>query len=197
MTGSSRALLALASMLLLAVLAVPLWRIRLVAPQYPEGIGMNIRASTVQGLKDNDLRNINSLNHYIGMKPIEAAKIPELAYMPWIIAAIGAAGFLVAAVGRRRLLYAWLVCFAALGALGMYDMWRWMYEFGHDLDTARAIIVVPGMSYQPPLIGTKQLLNFTASSWPAAGGWLLLASFALGAYAALLSVRQRKLAAST
>jgi len=189
MTRVARVLLALASVLLLGVLVTPLWSIQLVAPQYPEGIGMRIRANSVEGAKENDIRNINSLNHYIGMKPIEPAAIPELRYMPWIVAALGVAGLAVAAVGRRRVLYAWLTSFAVLGALGMYDMWRWMYDYGHNLDTEHAIIVVPGMTYQPPLIGSKQLLNFTATSWPAIGGWLVFAAFALSAYAVVLSFR--------
>ena len=57
----------------------------------------------------------------------------------------------------------------------MYDFWRWEYNYGHDL-SPDAAIKVPGMSYQPPLIGFKQLLNFGAYSIPALGGWLFIAS---------------------
>ena len=76
MTKLSRTLLAVASVMLLGVFAFPLWRINLIAPQYPEGLGMLIRVNTVTGIKPNDLANINGLNHYIGMKPIEADAIP-------------------------------------------------------------------------------------------------------------------------
>ena len=51
---------------------------------------------------------------------------------------------------------------------GLIDFWKWEYDYGHDLDTVNAIIKIPGMSYQPPVIGSRQLLNFTATSWPAA-----------------------------
>lgn len=197
MTKTSRILLALASVLLLGVLVTPLWSINLIAPQYPEGIGMRIHANSVEGMKENDIQNINSLNHYIGMKPIVPTAIPELRYMPWIVAALAGTGLLVAALGRRRLLYGWLVTFGAAGALGLYDFWRWMYDYGHNLDMEHAIIVVPGMSYQPPLIGSKQLLNFTATSWPALGGWLVAVAFALGAYAAFLSLRSARRTVAT
>lgn len=189
MTKTARILLALASVLLLGGLVTPLWSINLIAPQYPEGLGMRIHANSVEGMKENDLQNINALNHYIGMKAIEPAAIPELRYMPWVVAALGGAGLVVAVLGRRRPLYVWLASFAVLGALGMFDMWRWMYDYGHNLDMEHAIIIVPGMSYQPPLIGTKQLLNFTASSWPAIGGWLVFVAFALGAWTVFLSIR--------
>jgi hypothetical protein len=170
----------------------PLWNIHLLAPQYPEGIGMRIRAHRIEGAKEHDIENINGLNHYIGMKRIEPAAIPELRYMPWIIAGLAVAGVLTSLVGHRRVLYAWLAAFGMLGALGLYDFWRWMYDYGHNLDMEHAIIIVPGMTYQPPLIGSKQLLNFTATSWPAVGGWFAAIAFTLGAVAVLLSFRARR-----
>jgi copper chaperone NosL len=55
------------------------------------------------------------------------------------------------------------------------DFYRWNYEYGHNLDP-NAAIVVPGMAYQPPLIGYKQLLNFGAYSIPDISGWMLIAA---------------------
>ena len=178
----ARAMTAGAALLLLLVFAFPLWRIDLLAPQYPEGIGMLIRIDDVQGVKPQDLHNINGLNHYIGMKEIHAESIPELRWMPWIVGALVVSGLLVAAWGRRRALVAWLAAFATLGVAGLADFWRWSYDYGHDL-APDAIIKVPGMSYQPPILGTKQLLNFTASSWPDIGGIAAGLSFALAAFA--------------
>jgi copper chaperone NosL len=190
MSRFSRVLLAIASVLMLGAFLFPLWRIDLVAPQYPEGLGMLIRVNTVSGIKPNDLANINGLNHYIGMKPIEPAAIPELRMMPWIVAGLAAFGLLGAALGARRLLYGWLGGFITLAAAGLIDFWRWEYDYGHNIDFEHAIIKVPGMTYQPPLIGTKQLLNFTASSWPALGAVCLGVAFALG-ITALVVARRR------
>ena len=183
MTRLSRVLLAVASVLLLGVFVLPLWRIELVAPQYPEGLGMLIRVNTVTGIKPNDLANINGLNHYIGMKAIEPDAIPELRVMPWVVAGLSALGLVAAAIGRRRLVAVWLAAFVALAIVGLIDFWRWEYDYGHNIDVEHAIIKVPGMSYQPPLIGTKQLLNFTAKSWPAGGAVCLGVGFLLGAAA--------------
>jgi copper chaperone NosL len=182
----SRVLLALASGLLLLALALPLWRIELVAPQYPEGLGMRIHARTVVGATEHDLENINELNHYIGMKAIEPEEIPELQIIPWLIAGLAAFGAIGAVAGRKGITCAWLVAFIALGAVGMWDFWHWEYTYGHDLDLAHAIIKIPGMTYQPPLIGSKQLLNFTASSWPSSGALCIGAAFALGVISLLL-----------
>jgi copper chaperone NosL len=185
----ARGLTLVGALLLGAMYIAPLWSIRLLAPQYPEGLGMLIRLNAIDGVKENDLRNINSLNHYIGMRPIEASAIPELRYMPWIVAGLIVTGVLVALLGRRRLLAVWVTSFAALGVAGLYDFWRWGYDYGHNLD-AEAIIMVPGMTYQPPLIGTKQLLNFTATSWPHVGGVLAGIAFLLALTALVLEVRR-------
>ena len=55
----------------------------------------------------------------------------------------------------------------------MVDFWRWEYAYGHELNPD-APIQVPGMAYQPPLIGYKQLLNFGAFSIPDIGGFLFI-----------------------
>jgi nitrous oxidase accessory protein len=191
MSRASRLLTVVAVLLLGALYVTPLWRIRLVAPQYPEGLGMLIRLDTIAGMKENDLHSINALNHYIGMRPIEASAIPELRYMPVIVAGLMITGALVALACRRRLLAAWVTGFAALGVAGLYDFWRWGYVYGHNLDAENAIIAVPGMSYQPPLIGTKQLLNFTASSWPHVGGVLAGVAFLIALTALVISYRRR------
>lgn len=189
MPSLSRVLLAVAALLLVGMFFAPVWKIDLLAPQYPEGLGMRIHLNTIEGARETDLNNINNLNHYIGMKRIEPSAIPELRYMPWLVGGLVVSGLLIAALGRKRLLHAWLVGFALLGAAGLADFWRWNYDYGHDLNLEEAVILVPGMTYQPPLIGTKQLLNFSASSWPGVGGWLAFAAFALAAAAALATRR--------
>ena len=167
---SARLLLAIAALLLAMTPLLPIWRISLIAPQYPEGMGMLIRLNTIQGAKENDLDNINHLNHYIGMRVIEPKDMPELQYMPPIVLAIAALGIVAAAIGRRSGLYAWAGVFVASGIAGMVDFWWRTYTFGHTLDLTHAAIQIPGLAYQPPLIGVKQIANFTASAWPASGG---------------------------
>src|SRR5512146_76831 len=108
MINRSRIVVALASLALLTLFFLPLWHIRLEAPQYPEGLGMYIRLNTVGSAHGNDLQSINELNHYIGMKPITPAAIPELHWMPWIVVGLAFTGLLTAAIGRRKVLFAWL-----------------------------------------------------------------------------------------
>lgn len=182
----SRLAIAVAAVLLASALLFPLWSVSLIAPQYPEGLGMYIWAHTVAGVGPNDLQNINGLNHYIGMKTIVPESIPELRIMRPGVLAMSALGLLVAALGRRRLLQTWALALVAAALVGLVDFWKWEYDYGHNLDLEHAPIKVPGMSYQPPLIGSKQLLNFTATSLPATGGVLAIAAVVLAAGAAVL-----------
>lgn len=191
MTRTSRIAVALASLLLPAVFLAPLWRIELIAPQYPEGLGIRIWVNRITGLKPNDLASINGLNHYIGMRPIDPAAFPELRFMPWLVIAAVLAGLLVALVGRRGLLYGWALLFTVGAAAGLADFWKWGYEYGHRLDP-HAAIKVPGMSYQPPVIGSKQLLNFHATAWPDVGGWLAIAALVVVLAAAVLEWRRAR-----
>ncbi len=191
MTTRSRILLAVVSLSLVVTYFTPLWRIELEAPQYPEGLGLRIMLNTVKGQKPQDLNNINNLNHYIGMKRIEPDAIPELRIMPWAIAFLIAFGLVAAASGKPGLLYAWTGIFLVLAVAGLVDFWLWEYDYGHDLDLEHAAIKVPGMSYQPPLIGSKKLLNFTAHSWPDIGGWTTMLAAGVGVLLSRQSLRRR------
>ena len=186
----SRIGLVAAALLPLLAFAGSLWRIQLEAPQYPEGIGLSISINTITGQKPNDLNSINGLNHYIGMKAIVPDAIPELRWMPTIVICLGAIGLLAALFKRRWALYAWTALFALIAATGLFDFWYWGYDYGHNLDPTAAI-KVPGMSYQPPLIGSRQLLNFTAHSWPGLGGWAIAFGLMLAVFLSLREWRRR------
>src|SRR5688500_9414307 len=181
------------SLLLLGLYVLPLWTVRLTAPQYPEGLGMHIRINTVEGATEHDLTNINKLNSYIGMKRIDPDSIPELRLMPWIVGALIVTGLLTAWLGRRRLVYFWTGAFVVIAVAGLVDFWKWEYDYGHNLDMETAIIKIPGMSYQPPLIGSKQLLNFVAVSLPGSGGLLAGAAITLALAASYLVWRNREI----
>jgi copper chaperone NosL len=190
MTKVSRIVVFIAALALGLVYVLPVWRIELEAPQYPEGLGMVIEVDDIVGVKPHDLANINNLNHYIGMKRIEPDSIPELRWMPIIVAGLIVLGLATAALGRRWLLYGWVAVFLAISVAGLVDFWKWEYDYGHDLDQETAIIKIPGMSYQPPLIGSRQILNFRAHSWPGAGGWIAIAAALAGVGVAMTEFRQ-------
>lgn len=184
MSATSRILTALGALALIGLFLFPMWSIHLEAPQYPgdNALGILIHINKIDGVNPNDLDNINGLNHYIGMKRIEPDAIPELQYMQYVVIGLIIIGVAVAAIGKRPLILVWLLLLAVAGTLGMYDFYMWEYDYGHNLDP-HAAIKIPGMSYQPPLFGSQQLLNFTAHSYPATGFYFILIGGAMAALA--------------
>jgi copper chaperone NosL len=175
----SRILTLTASAILGLMFILPIWNISLKAPQYPEGLGLNIYVSSIKGVKQNDLNSINNLNHYIGMKKIIPDSIPELKIMPYIILSLIILGLICVLVNKRWLTGVWVSLFIIVGFIGMYDFYMWEYDYGHNL-SPKAIIKIPGQYYQLPLFGTEQLLNFTANSYPGPGGMIAGLSIILG-----------------
>ncbi|HQV59554.1 MAG: hypothetical protein IPN39_17430 [Chitinophagaceae bacterium] len=171
---TSRILVAFASGALVTVFFLPAWRIDLFAPQYPEGLMMNIWINGLTG----DVDIINGLNHYIGMKHISVDMFPEFKFLPYVVGFYMLLGIVIAITGSRKFLLLYLILIVIGGALAMYDFYQWGYDYGHNLDPSAAI-QVPGLSYQPPLFGHKRLLNFDAYSFPDVGGWIVIAASAL------------------
>lgn len=167
----SRVLLALAGLILFAALFFPIWKMELSAPQYPEGLTLYLHADKLGG----DVESINGLNHYIGMKTLHTENFFEFTVLPYIIIFFGALTLISALIGKKRWALTTLALFLLFAIVALVDFYRWNYNYGHDLSPTAAI-KVPGMAYQPPIIGYKQLLNFGVYSIPALGGLLMLVS---------------------
>jgi len=195
MKTQSKIIIIFASLLLIISFFFPIWYIDLEAPQYPEGIGLEIWLNKVTGQNPNDLNNINGLNHYIGMKVIEPDAIPELRIMPFIIVFLIVFGLISGISGKRSLVYIWIILFFVIAAVGLYDFYMWEYDYGHDLNP-HAAIKIPGMAYQPPLIGFKMLLNFNAISMPHIGSYILVAAVVLAAVALYLDKKNKTIEVS-
>lgn len=180
MSSKSRIAMILGSIILFGVFLYPIWRITLYAPQYPSGLSMDIWVDKITD--ENALKNINILNHYVGMQLIEPDSIPELSYFPIIIYILAGLGLLAAFINKRKVYLIWLILIVALGILGMYDFYLWEYDYGHNLSET-APIKVPGQAYQPPFIGGKWLLNFYATSYPHWGALFFALPMLLGAFA--------------
>lgn len=165
-----RIIIAIAALALIIVYFVPVWSIYLIAPQYPEGLSMQIWLDKITG----QVEIINGLNHYIGMKIINADMFPEFDYMIYILGFFIVLALIVAITGSRKLLVGYLILSLIAGIAALVDFYKWGYDYGHDLDPTAAI-QVPGLTYQPPLIGHKTLLNFDAYSYPDTGAWIIIA----------------------
>lgn len=170
-----------------SVLFIPFWEIQLDAPQYPEGLVLEIYTNKLGGNVD----IINGLNHYIGMKTLHTEDFFEFTILPYLTAGFALLFIITGIVGRRKLLRFSFIAFLVFGIVAMADFWKWEYNYGHNLNPDAAI-KVPGMAYQPPLIGYKQLLNFAAYSIPDIGGWIFIAAGAIVGIVMLVDIRDAK-----
>jgi copper chaperone NosL len=170
----TRALMVVASIAMLGALITPLWRFDFFAPQYPDGLWLHIWHNRLEG----DVKVINGLNHYIGMRELDQSTFPEFGYIRYLVIALSVMGIVPVITGRRRWLNVWALVLVGVALLGLYDFWSWEYDYGHNLDP-HAPIVNPGMVYQPPLIGYKLLLNFEIYSQPWHGGYALILGISL------------------
>jgi len=163
---SARLALVVLAVLLGLVFLFPLWKIHMLAPQYPGGLDLVIHAHTVDG----DVQEVNTLNHYIGMAPIDRSSLTDLDWIPFALGALILLMLRVAAIGDNRSLVDLLALFSYFSAFSMARFAFKLYVFGHDLDPRAPFTVEP---FMPALLGTKQIANFTTTSLPEAGSYLL------------------------
>ena len=192
----TRPLLVLLLVPLVIGLTMPLWHIRMEAPQYPAGLSVDIYAYTLKGGHEgNDLREINILNHYIGMSKIDRTELPDLDWLPFGFGLLGLLVLRLAAVGNVRSLLdlSVIVGYFTVFALGRF-VYK-MYAFGHHLSPDAPIKMKP---FMPPLFGSKELGNFTTHSGPGSGTYLIaLFAFGLFGIALLHLVQGRRRAAKS
>lgn len=143
----------------------PWWGMRLIAPQYREGLYIWVYPYKMEGQID----IINGLNHYIGMKKFEEASFPELTYLPYIIGIIAIVTVVIALLRNRTWLAVWFGIVVVLAAVGLFDIYRWLKSFGTDLDPRAPIEMDP---FVPPVFGTNQLANFETFSFFSYGAGL-------------------------
>lgn len=168
---SKRWAICISSLLLIGSLLYPIWKIDLTAPQYPEGLTLKIWADKLSG----DIATVNGLNHYIGMKTLHEEEFIEFKVLPGLLVFFVVLGLATGISNKRFMLYTWMILFLIFSFSSMADFYFWEYNYGHNLDPS-APIKLEGMAYQPPLIGFKQMLNFSAFSFPDVGGFFFIGS---------------------
>jgi hypothetical protein len=192
----SKIIMIIGVLLLLGLFKFPLWNITLEAPQYPTPLGMNIHITKFVGANDeHDIKNINLMNHYVGMKYIPET-IPEFEIFPYAIGIMILLGVVAGVFGNYKWFLYWFILMSILGSIGLYDFYMWEYNYGHDLDP-HAIMKFTNpdgsiMGFQPPLWGSKQILNFTAHSYPKLGGILMFTGMGLTFISYLLGRKEAK-----
>ncbi len=173
LTGRSRLVIALAVLLILPVFILPLWRMSLYSNQFPDGLMLDIYSYKLLGAKTperDDLAEINSLNHYIGMKPLIEDDFTEFKWIPFVLGVLFLLGLRAAVLGKMSMLIDLLVLFSYFGLFSLWSFHHKLTLYGHNLDATAAIKVAP---FTPPLFGHQTMANFEVFNYPAAGSWVM------------------------
>jgi hypothetical protein len=169
---TARLLIAIAGLALAAVFARPMWHIRMYATQFPDGLELQMYPHKLTGGNEGrDVREINTLNHYIGMRPLEQQDFAEMRWIPFAVGAFALLALRCAVFGKVRGVVDLLVLFTYFGVFSLGTFYYRLYTYGHQLDPEAPIKVAP---FTPPLIGHHTLANFEVYSFPGFGSYVFL-----------------------
>ncbi len=173
----ARIVLALLTIFVGLSFTAPMWHINMKAPQYPQGLDLYIYSYKVDGGNDgNDVQEINVLNHYIGMAPLDRAALSDLDWIPFLFAAMIILALRTAVIGKVGSMLDLLVMTTYAGVFGFGRLYYKLYTFGHNLDPRAPVTVEP---FMPAMLGKKQIANFLTEAGPGLGTWYV-AIFATG-----------------
>ena len=185
----SRVIVIVAALALLLTYFLPLWSLTLYSNQFPEGLVLKIHGHKLEGDKSpsrDDLKEINALNHYIGMRALREEDFTEFRWIPFVIGGLILLGFRVAVMGRMDQLVDLLVLFVYFGGFSLWSFYRKLYLYGHELDPTAAVTVPP---FMPPLFGHQTLANFEVYSYPEPGSFVMIFSMLMLGLALVLALR--------
>ncbi len=169
----SRFLIVVAAFMLVPTYVLPLWNMTLYSNQFPEGLVLNIYSYKLEGAKTpnrDDLKEINSLNHYIGMRPLLEEDFTEFQWIPFVIGGVILLALRVVVFGKMSKLVDLFVLFSYFGAFSLWSFYHKLYLYGHELDPTAAVTVPP---FTPPMFGHQTMANFEVYSFPGAGSYLM------------------------
>ncbi len=141
------------------------------APQYPDGLRMQIYSWKLEGgNRGQDINEINVLNHYIGMKDIESRDFTEFKWIPFVVGGLGLLILRAAVLGKMAHSVDLLVLYVYFAAFSLWSFGYKLWWYGHNLSPTASVKVAP---FMPPLFGYKQLANFQVYSYPGPGSYAL------------------------
>src|SRR5262245_43449851 len=175
-----RALVVFAALLVIPVYLFPLWQLTMFAPQYPQGLRLDIYSYKLDGGNNGqDVKEVNVLNHYIGMKELTTEAFTEFKWIPFVVGGMALLFLRSAVYGQMHSLVDVVVMYVYFALFSLWSFAYKLYSYGHNLDEKAAVKVAP---FMPPIFGYRKIANFEVYSYPG------LASYALGGVLLILMV---------
>lgn len=187
-----RAMLLVAVLLLPFVFRLPLWTMSFESNQYPDPLRLSIYISHLEGQKTerrDDLREINSLNHYIGMRPLLESDFSEFLWMPFVMGFFALIWLRALVFGNVKDLVDITVLYLYFSMFAAWTFYNRLYQYGHNLQPDAAIKVEP---FTPPFFGRVRIANFWIESFPGGGSYAMALGGALIVAGLFIAVRQAR-----
>lgn len=162
-----------ARIVLLVSIFLPYWHMELDAPQYPNGLYLTAYVNHMAG----DVREIDGLNHYIGMRPLLEAARYERALAVYAIMAMV---LLVEMAGVIHSRWAVLLVVPAVAfpIAFIADLYYWMRTFGLNLDP-EAPLSAAVKPFVPTVMGEGGIGQFKTYAEFGSGYWMAVACAAI------------------
>lgn len=170
----SRVLILIAALLVVPAFIVPLWEMRIHTNEFQDGLKLSIYATKFEGGNSesrDDLLEINALNHFIGMRPLEGEEFVEFKWMPFVLGAVILLALRVIVFGTMAKLVDLFVFYAYFGIFALWSFYEKLYAYGHNLNPYATLKVEP---FTPPLFGHLKVANFDLYGAPQVGSFFLL-----------------------
>jgi hypothetical protein len=172
----------------IGVVSAPIWYVALEAPNYPkeafpEGIPVYYHFDGFSG----DVHEMNTINHFIGMDPMERGAPYLRALAPYALVLVALLMVFYMLYDSKILDLLMLIpVVLPIIFLGFYAYW--LYWFGHHMHQWGAFKIKP---FMPTVFGDGKVAQFTTHSYPTTGFWILLA-IALFSLLAIISKRKAR-----
>ncbi len=180
----------------------PMWWVSLTAPNYPKatfpqgvkilmhwngvrnGCELQERDDVVEDEPLDCVHEMNTINHYIGMHPIERGAQLEFAAAPYIFVFSGLC-LVLALFYAGPLWWALFLPGILMPAAFVLDFVGWLWWFGHNLHDWAAFSVKP---FMPTALGEGKVAQFSTFAYPDYGFAIVL----VGAGSLLLALLIRR-----
>jgi hypothetical protein len=169
----SRVLVLVAALLMVPTYFAPLYEMTLYSNQFPDGLVLKIYSHKLEGGRSpnrDDLKEINALNHYIGMRALQEEDFTEFQWIPFVVGGMALLALRVVVLGKMSKLVDLFVVFTYFGLFSLWSFYHKLYLYGHTLDPTAAVKVPP---FTPPMFGHQTMANFEVYNYPALGSYVM------------------------
>lgn len=173
----------------IGVASIPLWRVSLEAPNYPkdafpDGIPVYFHFDGYSG----DVHEMNTINHYIGMYPMEHGGQLERKIVPYffLLITLMMIGFLY---WNHKLSWVLMAIPVLLPVGFLIDYAGWLYWYGHNMQDWGAFTIKP---FMPTVFGDGKVAQFTTHSYPSTGFYIIVLTSVLSILAIFSKIKELK-----